>query len=162
MKSNEKIELFLNKKKFIIEAIKSDHIIPTLSYGFNFVSNKLKEEYKDLDGKSLGQLKKSGININYEKTTGVLLFVGDTTNKIFDNKNVFNYTNIIIECTFFNKDDLMMSSVRKHMHWLYLNKIINNNSDIKFHIIHVSSKHIHDYYDKIDDIDGINNLNFLY
>lgn len=156
----QKKEIILNKKKFIVEALKSNHVIQTLSYGFNFVSKKLKDEYKDKTGEELVNIKKSGIDIVHEVTTGVLLFVGDTDSDIFNNSSFYNYSNIIIECTFFDINDIETSKERKHMHWKFLEKVIKKEEHINFHIIHISPKHLNNYSSFIEN--KINNLNFLY
>tara|TARA_E500000178_G_scaffold356655_1_gene436689 strand:- start:2825 stop:3667 length:843 start_codon:yes stop_codon:yes gene_type:complete len=157
---DERREIILNKKKFIVEAIKSHHVIPTLSYGFNFISKKLKEEFKGKNGKELAELKKNGIGINYELESPALLFIGDTDRNIFYDSKFYNYKNIIIECTFFDIKDIQSSNDRKHMHWTYLSKIISENKSIIFHIIHISPKNLKSYSDLI--INEYENVQFLY
>ena len=156
----EKREILLNRKKFIVEAIRSHHVVPTLSYGFNLVSNKLKEEFKGKSGKELSELKKSGVNIVYESINGCLLFVGDTDSNIFSENSFYNYKNIIIECTFFDIKNLDSSIERRHIHWLNLSKIIEKNSDLSFWIIHISPRNINNYEQFIKN--KYDNCSFLY
>lgn len=155
----ESFELVFNKKKFIIEVFKSNHRVPTISYGFNFVTKKLKEEYQNLQGKEIAKLKKEGVEINYELIVPSLLFVGDTDKIFFENTDIFKYKNIIIECTFFDEGEIGMSSERKHMHWIYLSNIIKKFSEINFFIIHISARHIKDYKNYVENYE---NLRFLY
>lgn len=157
------INLIFNKKKFIVEIIKSSHRIPTVSYGFNYISNKLKNEYIDKNGKELSELKNSGIDIVYENICPSLLFVGDTDYKIFENENFYKYGNIMIECTFFDDKEYLLSLERKHIHWSKLKEIIQENIDIKFYIFHVSPRYLKDFKSYIDDkLIKFDNLSFLY
>lgn len=160
MVPGQKQELILNKKKFIVEAIKSNHVVKTLSYGFNFVSKKLKEEYKDMPGKELASLKKSGVDIVNEVISGVLLFVGDTDKDIFNDSSFYNYKNIIIECTFLDDNDLHLSVERKHLHWKFLEKIVKDNQNINFYLIHISPRYLKNYKSYIKN--SYENMHFLY
>ena len=151
----------LNKKKFIVEAIESNHTVPTLSYGFTIITKKLKEMYKHLNGSELSQLKKNGEEITYDNKSDVLLFVGDTDYKIFENLRIFDFKNIMIECTFFDDKDFELSISRGHIHWKNLKNIVASYPNINFNIMHISPRHLRDYPSYLKDFQ-YKNMNFLY
>ena len=143
---------YLTKRKFnnqsmIIKCYHSDHTVPTISYGFIEEKKKLKEEYKGLTGLEIVELKKSGVEITEIKKFKKLVFCGDTTAKIFSrNPDILNYDSIVIECTFFEEEEVGTARERKHMHWNDLKKVIISNPNVNFYLIHISAK-----YHNIDD-----------
>ncbi len=137
------LNLRLNGTEIKIESINSIHTVPTLSYGFIEVKKKLKEEYKDLPNNEIVKLKNSGLEIVKKVEEKKMIFCGDTSFDIFtDNPGILCYDNIIIECTFFDKDELKSAKERKHMHWDLLKRIILENPNIDFYLIHISAKYI--------------------
>ena len=105
--------LYENKKRIIIKVFNSDHRVPTISYGFIEKRKKLKNDYLNLDKNEIIDLKKNGIEITEEVEFKHFVFCGDTTHKIFDNKEILDFKSIVIECTFFEEDDLPNVSVIK-------------------------------------------------
>lgn len=154
------IELKLNNQNIKIKLFESCHTVPTLSYGFIDVKKKLKNEYKDLKGEEIVNLKKKGIivteNVDYKK----LVFCGDTSIDIFKDLSIFEFENIIIECTFFDDEDLKIAVDRKHMHWSLLKEVIIKYPKINFYLIHISAKYHN--LNKINEyIEGIENVFIL-
>jgi len=136
-----KLQLYINKKKFVIDIIQCHHGIPCLGYGFSEVRNKLKEEYINLTGKEIGDLRKKGIEITNEVEYPFLCFLGDTSNKILSNKLLEKYKNIMIECTFVEQDDIDQASKTHHMHWNYLKPYIVSHPDNNFILYHFSRRY---------------------
>lgn len=141
MSDGDIIELKLKKANYLIEAYKTDHVVPTLCYGFIQKTTKLKNEYLKLQGQEIKKLRENGENIFYINFKKKLLFCGDTSYKFLDNKKIYNYENIMIECTYFEMDEIETSKERKHMHWIYLSSKIKQFTDINFYVIHISPKH---------------------
>lgn len=140
LNDGDKKDFIFNKRKFQVEAIKSDHTIPTLNYGFIQKTQKLKDEFKNLDGKSIKKLRDENKNIFYEFEKKIFLFCGDTSRKLLENDKIFEYSNIIIECTYFDDSDIDLAEERKHMHWMFLEKKVNLYENINFYLIHLSPK----------------------
>jgi len=142
IKEFDTIELKLNSQNLSIKSFKSDHVVPTLSFGFIEKRKKLKEEYIGLDSKQIVDLKIKKIEITYDIEVKKMVFCGDTTSEIFKiNPDILNFENIIIECTFFADEDLNSAIERKHMHWKKLSNIIRENSSVNFYLIHISAKY---------------------
>ena len=147
--------LELNNNLVSIEVFKSDHRIPTISYGFSEVKRKLKEEYNGLSSQEIILLKKNKVEITREVEFKKFVFCGDTTEKIFDNSSILSYPEIIIECTYFEKKDLIMANKKKHMHLINLKNIISSNINVKFNIIHISAKYKDIDFGKVFDTNNV-------
>lgn len=142
MSSQYLINLKLNGLDIKIEIIDSVHTVPTISYGFIEIKKKLKDEYIGINGAELVKLKQDGIEITKKVEEKKMVFCGDTSIEIFkDSPHILEYNNIIIECTFFEKEELPSAIERKHMHWEQLKEIVESNSNINFFIIHISAKY---------------------
>jgi ribonuclease Z len=140
----QKIDFQNKSGKYQIEIFKCDHTVPCVGYGFCQIKKHLKEEYKGVSGKELGALKKSGTKIEDEYMDYQFVFLGDTTAKMFEfeeNKNIFLYKTIIIECSFLEEDDIKHSISKKHNHWIFMKPIIQQNPKINFILIHFSSRY---------------------
>lgn len=149
----------LNKQDVIVKPFISDHRVPTLSYGFSEIRNKLKDEFIGLDKKEIIELKKNGIEITKTIEVDNIVFCGDTTCKIFENNpDILKFNNIIIECTFFEDDELSSAEERKHMHWKLLKKIIKENNSINFYLIHISARYKNHKELEEKYLKGINNV----
>lgn len=136
------LEVKLNKQNIEVQSFYSDHTVPTLSYGFIEKKKKLKNEFLGFDSKQIVELKLKGIVITSEVEKKKFVFCGDTSINIFEiNPDILTFDNIIIECTFFDVDDLKLAINRKHMHWLQLKPIVLQNENINFYLIHISAKH---------------------
>ena len=116
--------------------------VPCLAFGFEDEKKGLKEEYKGLVGRELGALRKKGIaieDIYYEKT---FVYIGDTSERVFEmNPDLFNYKAIIVECTFLHEDDLDNADKTKHCHWLRLRPIIEAHPECMFILYHFSMRY---------------------
>lgn len=155
------LEVKLNKQNIIVQSFYSDHTVVTLSYGFIEKKKKLKDEFTGLDSKEIVALKSKGVEITNEVEYKKLVFCGDTSINIFTiNPDILTFDNIVIECTFFEEDDLKLAENRKHMHWLQLKPVILENPHINFYLIHISAKH-HDIEYLNSVIGGLNNVFIL-
>jgi ribonuclease Z len=139
MEKNMLFDVKLNKQPYRIEILDCIHPVPTVSYGFSRIKNKLKEEYKGLQGRELGKLRKSGCVITQEIVEPFFTYICDTSIEVFNaNKNILKYKNIIIECTFLYEEHKERADNTQHICWVDLEPYIKNNSDIQFILIHFS------------------------
>lgn len=139
---NYMMDLKLNNQDIKLESFYSSHSVPTLSYGFITKQKKLKEELIGFDKKDLVSIKKNGGEITHVVEYKKFVFCGDTDITIFrNNPKILEYPNIVIECTFFDSEDLQSAIDRKHMHWDQLKNVVNDNQNIMFYLIHISAKY---------------------
>ena len=105
------------------------------------MKTKLKDEYKDLKGVEIGMLKKEGVEITKQVLIPWFCYICDTSIEVFNNKNIVNYNNIIIECTFLYKEHLERVDSTKHIHWFQLEEYVKNNKNTVFILIHFSLRY---------------------
>lgn len=145
--------IFCNgREQWIVNHIKCYHGIDSIGFGFSVIKNKLKEEYINLTNQELIKLKNEGQPITNEIKEDIFLFLGDTNKKILQNKDIYKYKSIIIECTYIYDEELDLAKINKHIHWLDIKNIIIENKDIQFILIHFSMKYnnqqIKDFFNK--------------
>jgi ribonuclease Z len=131
-------------KDYLIETFKCYHPVPAIGYGIYEKRKKLKPEYENLPGKEIGQLRKEGIDINYIKNEPIIAYLGDTTEKVFqdiNNINLFKFPYIITECTYIYSTHLEEAKRGGHTNWCNLIPIIKAYSDTTFILIHFSPRY---------------------
>lgn len=153
VKEGDQHELCLGGKKFMMKVYKSYHSVECFSYGFEEISKTLKNEFKGLSGKELGILRKNNIQIEELKIIPRFIYVGDTSELIYENTpDIFTYPIIITECTFLDDCHLEQSIKTKHSHYLNLKSYVEKNSQSKFILYHFSlrykSKYIKQFFDE--------------
>lgn len=128
-------------RSMILETIACDHNVPSIGFGLSEKRLKLKPEYTGLSGKELGQLKKSGTDINYEVEFPFFVYLGDTSEKVLEFEGLLKYRTIMIECTFLLDEELEQAAITKHMHWKYLYPFIVDHPDNFFILYHFSQRY---------------------
>jgi ribonuclease Z len=140
------------REQWIVNIIKCYHGIDSIGFGFSVIKNKLKEEYINLTNQEIIKLKNEGQIITNEIKEDIFLFLGDTNKKILQNKDIYKYKSIIIECTYIYDEEMDLAKINKHIHWLDIKNIIIENKDIQFILIHFSMKYknqeIKDFFNK--------------
>ena len=135
-------DIIHNGKKHKVVTYDNDHSVPCRSYGISEQTKALKQEYRGLEGKELGKLRKSGVAIEEFFWTRRFVYIGDTTERVFElNPDLFEYKSIIIECTFLEDDDLEQAQMTKHCHWRTLRPIIEAHPEIQFVLYHFSMRY---------------------
>jgi ribonuclease Z len=149
------------REQWIVNIIKCYHGIDSIGFGFSVIKNKMKEEYINLTNHEIIKLKKEGQIITNEIKEDIFLFLGDTDKKILQNKDIYKYKSIIIECTYIYDEEMDLAKINKHIHWLDIKNIIIENKDIQFILIHFSMKYknqdIIDFFNK----ENINNIDIF-
>lgn len=164
VKPNESIIMQIKNMKWKVEIFKCNHTVPTVGFGFIELRHKLKEEYKNLSQDELNSLRNTKIKLTEEKEYPLFCFLGDTDHKVFYDQRLEKYTTIIVECTFFEKDEDRVlkkknntqsemefdANKKKHMYWNNLKPIIQSRNTTLFILTHFSArytqKQIHDFF----------------
>lgn len=174
--NSESVYTYQRKGKEIwkIHCYQMDHSVPCNSYGIHLVSNKLKDEYKQIIDqfnnkkeitKFITDLKKQKIAIHQQIETPYLFFGGDTSKKSLPSIPFGKYPYVMIECTFFDEQDYPLSIEKKHLHWKDLEDYVKLYINTQFILIHFSCKYkmnqLKNYEEKIHS-DGLTNVTFFY
>ena len=105
-------------KPYKVHVYDNDHSVPCRSFGFCEFIKSLKDEYRSLEGKKLGELRRSGVQLENFSYKPRFIYIGDTNERVFEmNPEIFEYKSIIVECTFLYEDDIEQAKVTKHCHW---------------------------------------------
>ena len=119
-------------------------LIKKVGYGVYNKRKKLKEEYSKLSGKEIAELRKQGVDINYDLINKLFVYLGDTGKEIFENKEwekIVEYPTIIIECTFILDEEIEQARKTNHIHWKDLEQIVDKYKDNSFILIHFSQRY---------------------
>lgn len=157
---SSKFRLTLNKAPYEIDVVLCDHGVPTVSYCFSAVKNKLKEEYVGISGKELAELKKNGAEITKEVVTPTFAFVCDSSIAVLARyPSILSYPVVIIECTFLYPEELENAALTKHIHWEELKPYVLDHPSTLFILIHFSLRYkdeeILEFFVQQDDIPNI-------
>lgn len=138
----DQFEIVNNGLKHRVTAYESDHSVPCLSFGFEELAKSLKEEYRGLQGKELAALRNQGQQIEEFKWLPRYIYVGDTSERIFERyPEIFKHEAIIVECTFLYDDDLAQAAATKHCHWSTLRPFVEAHPECCFVLYHFSTRY---------------------
>ena len=138
------ISIQIKKVNYGLEIFKCYHPVPCVGYGIYNVRKKLKEEYTKLSGKEIGELRKNGVEINYDFVNKMFVYLGDTGKEIFEDEEwqkIVDYPAIIIECTFILEDEKEQAVKTQHIHWDDLEPIADKYNKNTFILIHFSQRY---------------------
>lgn len=159
LQKGDQLTLKIKGTTLKVEIFKCDHKIPTVSYGFTEVKNKLKEEYLGLPGKEIGQLRKSGINVTKEVEFKRFTFVCDTSIDVFEmNPSILEYKTVFIECTFLMDDELKNAKRTQHIHWQQLKPYVENNPHTTFVLFHFSQRYRDEEINQFFEKENLSNV----
>ena len=149
------------REQWLVKPIKCFHGIDSIGFGFSVKKNKLKEEYLQLSGKEIKKLKDLQVEITQEIISPIFLFLGDTNKKILENKEIYEYKTIIVECTYIYDDELELAKINKHMHWVEIKEYIKKHNLIQFILIHFSMKYKKEEIIKFFKEQNVTNIDIL-
>lgn len=138
----DQYEVINNGKKHRVTVYENDHSVPCVSFGFEEEVKGLKDEYRGLSGKELGLMRKEGIILENFSWVPRYVYIGDTSERVFElNEDIFKYPVIIVECTFLTDDDMEQATMTKHCHWRNLKPIIEGHPENMFILYHFSTRY---------------------
>ncbi len=140
---NDDLSVNLKNMDIRIKIIECDHSVPTVSYLFRMLKDKLKPEYLGLTGKEICILKKDGIEIIMKVETKLFGYICDTSIKTIAEyeSEISQYPYIIVECTFLYEDDIENSHTTKHIHWTQLEPFVAKYPNTIWILIHFSLRY---------------------
>eukprot|EP00754_Rhynchopus_humris_P038007 Rhum_TRINITY_DN2070_c0_g1::Rhum_TRINITY_DN2070_c0_g1_i1::g.5677::m.5677/K00784/rnz; ribonuclease Z len=142
----------VNKKESLwCDVVKCDHTVPCVGYRLLRIKQKLKDEYADLPGAKIGELRKSGTVVTQDVETPLVAFLGDTTvagifgepgegdcspDVLHARKVVTSTPVVVIECSFLTDDHKEQAANVKHVLWSELRPHVEANPDTLFVLTH--------------------------
>lgn len=128
------------------------HAVPCVGYGVVPIRKKLLAAFVGLDGKSLGKLRRDGIEIEeaVDDFKNGFLYCGDTGIEAFRDQELqwTLYGSIIIECTFLyaqeglDEEAIAARCLRDgHIQWSDLEPFVTRHPTVNFVLIHFSIRY---------------------
>jgi ribonuclease Z len=115
--------------------------VPALGYAAIEVRHKLIDEYQNLTGPQLVELKKQGIQITRRVEMPLVAYCGDTAAGEFLKLDcVRNCKVLLLECTFVDPDHLDRARAGGHMHVSDLPAILRTLDNERIVLIHLSRR----------------------
>ncbi len=105
------------RKDLIVRVFRTQHSIP--SYGFTIIEErqKLRQQYHDLSGEEIVELKEQGENLFYTLQLPLVTYTGDTRPGVLDQHDFIQKSKVLIcESTFLKEDDYELAEKRSHTH----------------------------------------------
>lgn len=97
-------ELIGLQGNYHIQAVRSNHRVPSNGYSIVEKTTRLKDEFKSLPGHEIAKLKKERDDMFYESVNPVITFSGDTTIEfVTENEIVQNSQILFLECTYIDE-----------------------------------------------------------
>lgn len=141
-------DIFELCQNYYVEVFELDHSTEARGYGIFEKRKKLKEIYRGLP---IAELKLVSDEEKYEiQVVKLVAYLTDTTPRVFDlNVGLFEYKNIIVECTYWDDDMINKAVANKHTHWIDLKPIVEANSDTNFVLMHISPRYKKEFIDEM-------------
>lgn len=137
-KINDIIKL---QNNYSVKVYELYHSVPTRGYGLIRNIDKLKPEYLHLTKDEIIKLKNQKIEITHKVYEKILSYLTDTTIDVFNNKEILEYPNIMVECTFLYEEEQLKPDRGRHITWNQLKPIVIQNPNITFMLIHFSMRY---------------------
>ncbi|KAH3756075.1 beta-lactamase superfamily domain [Pelomyxa schiedti] len=148
----EVVEMQLKGRRFNLEIFRCEHTVPSVGYGLCEMRPKLKAEYSSLDGPALGALRKTGVAVTEPQPHRIICFLGDTHHSALlaaglrvdataPKVGLSLYPVIVVECSYFLKENSDSAESAKHIHWDALLPFVLANPEITFVLIHFSLRY---------------------
>jgi ribonuclease Z len=105
------------RKNLKVRAFKVDHSIT--SYGYTIIEErqKLRQQYLDLDGEEIVELKEQGEDLFYNLELPLVTYTGDSRPNVLDRHEFIQNSRVLItESTFLKEGDRELAQQRSHTH----------------------------------------------
>lgn len=145
---------FQRRKDLGFKAFPVAHRVPSQGFTVFKLKKKLKEEFIGLDGKKLGELRNSGVTLEYPTSSPMVTFIADCWAKsLLDEFHIWKSPVLIIESTFILDGELEMAHKKAHTHIDEIVEILETRDD-EIEVEHLILKHFSMKYhvDKIEEV----------
>ncbi|MDP2437603.1 MAG: hypothetical protein Q8P67_17810 [archaeon] len=123
-----------------VDVLECFHAVPSVGYRVCAVSNPLRAELRGASGAELRSRKEAGEEITMRVATPLFTFLGDTTERVFDDPLVLASPVVIVECTGVEPRQ-PPEEIRRwgHIHWQQLEPVVRAHPAVVFVLIHFSN-----------------------
>ena len=129
------------RRGLIVRSFPTRHLPGSLGFSIIDVRHKLKQEYTNLTGEQLVELKDKGTEITNRLEVPLVAYLGDTARANYsDLPHVAAAEALLIECTFFDSDHIQRASAGKHLHVRDLPEVLEGMKNEHIIIQHVTRR----------------------
>jgi len=155
------VEVKIGKRdRYTIESFSLDHTIPSTGYGVTKVTRRLAPHYQVLrEGLTDAEFRELISRANcadcmVDHQEPQFCYVTDTaiSGVAKHIERIAQYPIILVECTFYHRDDLVQTRRKKHIHWMQILPYITEHSGSLWVLIHHSARY--GSYDEIVEAIG--------
>ncbi len=105
------------RRNLIVRSFAVPHGAPSLGYAIVEYRHKLRPEFASHSGRELADLKRKGVEIEFNTEVPMIAYCGDAASGDYlDLPHVSQAKVVILECTFFDPDHVVRARAGKHMH----------------------------------------------
>lgn len=160
---DQKFELEIKKKRsnvtINVTTVKCYHSVPTVGYIFSVKKKKLKAGFIGKTAKQLQDIQKRKIEVYNYVMEKKFAFLGDTSIKVFENRELLQTPAIFVECTFVDKNISEKDADEKgHIHWQSLEPIVKSHPKTTFILMHFDNVYREDFLTNFFDKVGLANV----
>ncbi len=138
MSPGEEFEL---RRGLIARTFEINHGVPSLGFAVVDVRRKLRPEYAEKSGPELVELKKQGIEIQYDVEVPLVAYCGDTAEGSWiDHPAVQAAKTLILECTFFEAEHVSRARAGFHLHVRDVARILQRTTNEHVLLTHVTRR----------------------
>ncbi|KAK6506648.1 hypothetical protein TWF481_005107 [Arthrobotrys musiformis] len=134
-----------------VSILPRSHTVPSVGFLFTQASNRLKPEYRSLQGPELRDLRQSGVEITYQHRTPIFAFLGDGDHTSLlddpewlvgnEEKGVSACPVVITECSFLYESHRSQAVKTKHTIWADLEPIVRRHRSTTWVLMHFSKRY---------------------
>lgn len=136
--SNDSLSYKLHSRQISVEVFQCVHTVPTVGYGFSEWRQKLID---GVDKTKVKELREQGVTVTELKRFPALVYLCDTSIQVFQDERVFEYSVIMIECTFWSDEYRERADACGHIGWFDLESVVRAHPDNHFAVFHPSKRH---------------------
>jgi ribonuclease Z len=116
-------------------------IVPSLGFTLIEVRQKLRDEFNGLEGPALVELKKKGVEITRRVEMPLVTYCGDTgPGPFLELEHVRTSRVLLLECTFFEPDDIRRARAGGHMHVSDFRQVFPSLDNERILLTHVTRR----------------------
>lgn len=148
VEGGQEIEL---SRELVLNVLKTKHTVPSVGFVVSERRKKLKQQYLELSGDQIRDLRESGTEITEERRLPLVGYTGDTSPKGLDDNPLFYETKILITEMTFAADDHRKELIHKNGH-MHLDDFVARKNDFNNEVIiagHFSTRYSRHQAEKI-------------
>jgi ribonuclease Z len=129
------------RRGLVARAFPTRHLPGSLGFAVIDVRQKLKQQYLQLSGPQIVELKKQGVEITHRVEYPLVAFLGDTGPASYaDLPYVAQARVLLLECTFFDDEHVSRARAGKHLHVSDLPGVLEGMDCERIVLIHVTRR----------------------